>query len=108
MNSFDYYIAKTQARLAFFLIIILVLLSFGVVAIMLFPQIHPPQEIVGLIVQVVTGVLALCGSAISYFFARHRPPTQGDKEDPKVVTSETSSTTVSQSVPLAKPPETSK
>ena len=82
MTDFDLYIAKTQARLAFFLIIILVLLSFGVVALMLWPNVHPQQEIVGLIVQVVTGVLALCGSAIAYFFARHRPATAADNERP--------------------------
>lgn len=107
MTDFDLYIAKTQARLAFFLIIILVLLSFGVVALMLWPNVHPQQEIVGLIVQVVTGVLALCGSAIAYFFARHRPATAADNEDPtKVVSKEatTTSTVVTQSVPAAAVP----
>jgi hypothetical protein len=82
MNDFDIYIAKTQARLAFFLIIILVMLSAMVMALLIFPQIKPEQAIIGLIVQVVTGVLALCGSAIAYFFARHRPPTVGDNDDP--------------------------
>jgi hypothetical protein len=100
-DSFDMYIARTQARLAFFLLIVLVLLTCGVVAIMLFPQVKPPQEIVGLIVQVLTGVLALCGSAIAYFFARHRPPTVGDQDDPnKIVSKQTSTTEVSQSIPL--------
>lgn len=88
MNDFDLYIAKTQARLAFFLIIILVLLSFGVVSILLLPKVSINQEIVGLVVQVVTGVLGLAGSAVAYFFARHRPPTAGDEDNsgPKILT----------------------
>jgi hypothetical protein len=109
-ESFDMYIARTQARLAFFLIIILVLLSFGVVAILLFPALKPDPAISGLITQVVTGVLALCGSAMAYFFARHRPATAGDSEDPsKIVAKEvqTSTTTVSHSSPLPNPPEKS-
>jgi hypothetical protein len=81
MNEFDLYIAKTQARLAFFLIIILVLLSFGVVSILLLPRTTINQEIIGLVVQVVTGVLGLAGSAVAYFFARHRPPTAGDEDN---------------------------
>lgn len=102
MNDFDMFIARTQARLAFFLITMLVLLSFGVVAIMIWPQIRPQQEIIGLIVQVVTGVLGLCGSAIAYFFARHRPPTAGDADDPtKIVTKETNTNVISQSIPAA-------
>lgn len=105
-SSFDMYIARTQARLAFFLIIILVLLSFGVVALMLFPNVKPQQEIVGLIVQVVTGVLALCGSAMAYFFARHRPPTAGDADDPnKLISKQTTSTEVTQTIsPLVPSP----
>jgi hypothetical protein len=88
MKDFDLYIAKTQARLAFFLIIILVLLSFGVVGILLLPKVNVNQEIIGLVVQVVTGVLGLAGSAVAYFFARHRPPTASDEDNssPKIVT----------------------
>lgn len=108
-SDFDMYIARTQARLAFFLIFILVLLFFGVVALMIFPNVRPQETIIGLIVQAVTGVLALCGSAVAYFFARHRPPTQGDVEDPlgsnKEVKREVTSTTVSHSVPLPNSPE---
>jgi len=110
MSDFDMYIARTQARLAFFLIIILVLLSIVVMAILVMPQMKPQQEIIGLLVQVVTGVLALCGSAIAYFFARHRPPTKGDNDDPNtpaIITKEISTTTneSSKSVPLAPTPE---
>ena len=106
MNDFDMYIAKTQARLAFFLIIILVLLSFGLVGVIIFPQVKLDQSISGLITQVITGVLALCGSAIAYFFARHRPPTKGDEDDPNkntaVITKQiqTTSTESSKSAPL--------
>lgn len=111
MNDFDLYIAKTQARLAFFLVIILVLLSFGVVGILLLPKITINQEIVGLVVQVVTGVLGLAGSAVAYFFARHRPPTAGDEDSgaPKTVTatvkndSGSTATITSTPSPLATP-----
>lgn len=78
MNDMDMYIARTQARLAFFLVIILVILTVGVGGMLLLTA-HVNQEITGLVVQVVTGVLALCGTAIGYFFARHRPPTKGDE-----------------------------
>jgi hypothetical protein len=78
MNDMDMYIAKTQARLAFFLITILVVLTLGVGLVLLVAQ-HIDQTISGLITQVVTGVLALCGIAVGYFFARHRPPTKADE-----------------------------
>lgn len=104
-EGFDMYIARTQARLAFFLIIMLVLLTMLLLGIMIFPQMKPQSDIINLLVQVVTGVLALCGSAIAYFFARHRPPTKGDDDDPtnpKVITKQISTTTTesSKSVPL--------
>ena len=80
MNDIDLFMAKTQARLAFFLIIILVVLALGVGAMLFLPNFKPEQAIVGLIIQVVTGVLALAGSAVAFFFARHRPPTASDNE----------------------------
>ena len=46
-DGFDMYIARTQARLAFFLIIILVLLSIVVMLILVLPQMKPQQEIIG-------------------------------------------------------------
>jgi len=82
MNELDLFLARTQARLAFFLIIILVLLCAGVVAILVLPSVKPNQEIIGLIVQVVTGVLALAGTAVGFFFARHRPPSSLDADSP--------------------------
>jgi zinc transporter ZupT len=91
MNDMDLFIARTQARLAFFLVIILVVLTVGVGGILLF-AVHINSEITGLVVQVVTGVLALCGTAIGYFFARHRPQTKGDEgvdSLPKPTTTET-------------------
>lgn len=109
MTDIDMYMARTQARLAFFLIIILVLLSFGVVGILLIPSIHPNSEVSGLVVQVVTGVLSLSGSAVAYFFARHRPPTASDNENPTVSTSTTTpdggSSTVTVTPPLQQPQE---
>ncbi len=78
MSDLDLYMAKTQARLAYFLITILVILCFGVVYILLAPNVRVNQEMEGLVVQVVTGVLALAGSAVAYFFARHRPQTATD------------------------------
>jgi peptidoglycan/LPS O-acetylase OafA/YrhL len=110
-NDFDMYIARTQARLAFFLIIILVLLTLMLVSIMVFPQMKPQSEIINLLVQVVTGVLALAGGACAYFFARHRPPTKGDEDSPSpapvIITKEisTTSTESSKSTPLATTPE---
>lgn len=106
MNDFDMYVARTQARLAFFLIIILVVLTLLLLSIMVFPAMRPQSEIINLLVQVVTGVLALCGSAIAFFFARHRPATKGDDEPtntPVVVTKQvqTTSTESSKSIPLA-------
>jgi len=100
MNEFDMYIAKTQKQLAFFIIIILVVLSLGVIVIMVFPGVKLPQEISGLIVQVVTGVLALAGTVVGYFFARHRPQTRGDEENlgpNTTVSKETVSKTVAHS-----------
>lgn len=111
MNDFDMYIARTQARLAFFLITILVLLTVLLMSIMVFPQMKPQSEIINLLVQVVTGVLALAGGACAYFFARHRPATKGDEDSPApapVVITKQVSTTVnesSKSVPLATTPE---
>lgn len=110
-DGFDMYIARTQARLAFFLIIILVMLTMLLLSIMIFPAMKPQSDIINLLVQVVTGVLALCGSAIAYFFARHRPPTKGDEDDPnnnKVVTKKINTTTeeTSKAIPLEKPLET--
>ena len=109
INDIDMFMAKTQARLAFFLIIILVLLSFGVVGMLILPQLKPNSEVTGLIVQVVTGVLGLTGSSISYFFARHRPPTAGDNDNPTVSTStitpDGGSSTVTVTPPLQQPQE---
>src|SRR5208282_1065428 len=92
MNDMDLFMAKTQARLAFFLIIILVMLAAGVGALLFVPTFKPEQAIIGLIIQVVTGVLALCGSAVAFFFARHRPATASDNETGNQVTTTISTT----------------
>lgn len=106
VNDFDMYIAKIQAKLAFYLVTILVLLTLMLLSIMVFPQIKPQSEIISLLVQVVTGVLALAGGACAYFFARHRPQTKGDDDNsqptPTVITKQvqTTSTENTKSVPL--------
>lgn len=107
MNDLDMYIAKTQTRLAFFLIGTLVLLCFGVAAILLVPTIKPTAEISGLLVQVVTGVLGLAGSSVAFFFARHRPPSAGDNDSPTVsaTTSPDGGSQVTVTSPLSKPQE---
>lgn len=97
MNDLDMFMARTQARLAFFLVIILVILAVGVGVLLFAPTFKPEQAIIGLIIQVVTGVLALAGSAVAFFFARHRPPTAGDNE-----------TGANPVVPPSQPPETPK
>jgi hypothetical protein len=71
MSDLDIFLAKTQARLAFFLIIILVFLCGGVIWILLKSQSVNPT-VSNLLVQVVTGVLALCGTACGFFYARTR------------------------------------
>lgn len=72
MSDLDLFLAKTQAKLAFFLIIILVILVFGVMAILLLP-VQVNQAVSNLLVQVVTGILALAGTACGFFYARMRP-----------------------------------
>lgn len=75
MSDIDMFRAKTQARLAFFLIITLVILVFGVMGLLLMPKVAINEAIINLMVQVITGVLALTGTAIGFFFAlRHTPP----------------------------------
>jgi flagellar basal body-associated protein FliL len=81
MNEMDLFIAKTQRQLAFLLIWILVLLVLIVCVVLLIPTLHINSEITGLLIQVVTGVLALAGTAVGYFFARHRPPTAADGDN---------------------------
>ena|SRR5450631_3346109 len=72
MSDLDLFLARTQARLAFFLIVTLVILVFGVMAILLLPlSVNPAVS--NLLVQVVTGILALAGTACGFFFARTRP-----------------------------------
>lgn len=83
MNELDHFLAKTQAKLAFFLIIILVLLCGGVIWILLSSQSVNPT-VSNLLVQVVTGVLALCGTACGFFYARTR--TGGIPDSTQMVT----------------------
>jgi hypothetical protein len=72
MTDLDVFLAKTQARLVFFLVSVLVILVLAVVAILLLPlQVNPTVS--NLLVQVVTGVLALAGTGCGFFFARTRP-----------------------------------
>jgi hypothetical protein len=72
MTDLDSFLAKTQARLVFFLVAVLVILVLAVVAILLLPlQVNPTVS--NLLVQVVTGVLALAGTGCGFFFARTRP-----------------------------------
>jgi hypothetical protein len=80
MNSteLDGFIARVQAGLAFFLIIVLLLLVGAVVVIFLLPHVQVNQVISNLLVQVVTGVLALAGTAVGFFFARTRPGVTPD------------------------------
>jgi hypothetical protein len=71
----DSLLGKTQRQLAFFLLIVLVILVFAVLAILLIPRqapVTPNAAIINLLVQVITGVLALCGVACGFFFARTR------------------------------------
>jgi len=103
MSDIDMFRAKTQARLAFFLIITLVILVFGVMGLLLMPKIAINEAIINLMVQVITGVLALTGTAIGFFFAlRHTPPSDSVADPNKVVTKETSTTVQesTKSVPL--------
>lgn len=72
MTDLDSLLGKTQRQLAFFLVIVLVILVFSVLAIFLIPHITVNPTISNLLVQVVTGVLALCGTACGFFFARTR------------------------------------
>jgi hypothetical protein len=72
-DELNAYLAHVQARLAFFLVIVLVLLVLAVVAILLLPHIVVNPAVTNLLVQVVTGVLALAGTACGFFFARMRP-----------------------------------
>jgi hypothetical protein len=82
MSDLDMFLAKTQAKLAFFLVIILVLLCAGVIAILL-TSTNVNQTVSNLLVQVVTGVLALAGTACGFFYARTR---QGGIPDSNVIT----------------------
>lgn len=104
MSDVDIFLAKTQARLAFFLIIILVLLCGGVIAILLVSA-NVNQTVSNLLVQVLTGVLALCGTATGFFYSRTR--TGGIPDATNVVTqkitSPDGSTTVVTSPANAKP-----
>ena len=112
MTDLDMFRARTQARLAFFLIITLVILVFGVMGLLLMPKIAINEAIINLMVQVITGVLALSGTAVGFFFAlRHTPPSDAAGDDPnKTVRKEmtTATTVVSQSTPLAPTPPESK
>lgn len=83
MNDMDLFLARTQAKLAFFLIVILVLLCGGVIWILLSSQSVNPT-VSNLLVQVVTGVLALCGTACGFFYARTR--TGGIPDSTQTVT----------------------
>lgn len=72
MTEIDLLLAKTQRQLAFFLLIVLVILVFAVLAILLIPHVTPNAAIINLLVQVITGVLALSGVGCGFFFARTR------------------------------------
>lgn len=72
MSELDLFLARTQARLAFFLIVTLIILVFGVMAILLLP-LTVNQAVTNLLVQVITGILALTGTAAGFFYARMRP-----------------------------------
>lgn len=103
MNDIDFFRARTQARLAFFLIITLVILVFGVMGLLLMPKIAINEAIINLMVQVITGVLALTGTAIGFFFAlRHTPPSDSVSDPNKVTIKEVNTTTqeTSKSTPL--------
>ena len=73
MSELDILLGKTQRQLAFFLLIVLVVLVGAVLAVLLIPHIVPNPAVTNLMVQVVTGVLALAGTACGFFFARTRP-----------------------------------
>ena len=96
MSDLDYFLAKTQARLAFFLVIILVLLCGGVIAILIF-AVNVNQTVSNLLVQVVTGVLALAGTACGFFYARNRVggiPDTTNQVTQKITTPDGATTTV--------------
>ena len=96
MSELDMFLAKTQARLAFFLVIILVLLCAGVIAILLISA-NINQTVSNLLVQVITGVLALAGTACGFFYARTRPggiPDAGQAVTQKITAPDGTTTTV--------------
>lgn len=101
MNELDLMIAKTQRQLAFYLVTILVLLVIGVGLMLFVPSFKPEQAILGLIIQAVTGVLGLAGSAIAFFFARHRPATRADGDENGSTVSTTDIHSTSSTTPLA-------
>lgn len=105
MNDLDLFMARTQARLAYILIAALMVLALVVIFTLIWPNVHVNSEIVSLLVQVVTGVLALAGTATAYFFARHRPPTTADGDGGAPLFQQTTSLKVTES-PLAQPPAT--
>jgi hypothetical protein len=105
-TDLDMFRAKTQAKLAYVLIATLIVLVFGVMGLLLMPKISINEAIINLMVQVITGVLALTGTAIGFFFAlRHTPPSDTATPDPSsVVVKKTISSTTESSTPLAQPP----
>lgn len=103
MTELDMFLARTQRQLAFFLLIVLVLLVLAVLAVLLIPKIQVNQTATNLLVQVVTGVLALAGTACGFFYARMRP---GGIPDAQVITQshtapDGSKTTISTPVAVA-------
>jgi len=104
VSDLDLFLAKTQARLAFFLIAILVVLCGGVIWILL-KTTNINQTVSNLLVQVITGVLGLSGVACGFFYARTR--TGGIPDSTNVVTQKITSpdgtTTTVQSPANAKP-----
>jgi drug/metabolite transporter (DMT)-like permease len=82
MTDLDMFRAKTQAKLAYVLIGTLIVLVFGVMGLLLMPKVSINEAIINLMVQVITGVLALTGTAIGFFFAlRHTPPSDAAAND---------------------------
>lgn len=83
MDDLNMFIARTQARMAFFLLVILVILVFAVLAVLLLP-LNLNGTVTNLLVQVITGVLSLCAMAVGFFYARMR--SSGIPDSTQIVT----------------------
>jgi hypothetical protein len=99
MNELDVMMAKAQIRFGYCVLLLLAAATAGVMFCMFWPR-AINQPLLTLFVQAITGILGLAGSVGAFLYARHRAPTSTDEDPSKIVSKETTSTVVSQSVPL--------